>query len=179
MVPARPRGWNAAPRAPLVCFAIPAVPAPCLPPACPVQATRLLSIVWGGALVGMAQCLFFAHAPKALAAGLYVALGWAALPFLQRFHAVLPDADVALIVGGGVIYSLGVSSTCCWLSAWLFLLAFLPGWAGCCLPPQGFSGLVRRGRGRLRRPRPAGQQLRCSQARPLRPLRAKCSAGWT
>lgn len=37
----------------------------------------------------------------------YVALGWAALPFLQRFNAVLPNADVALIVGGGVVYSLG------------------------------------------------------------------------
>lgn len=37
----------------------------------------------------------------------YVALGWAALPFLQRFHAVLPNADVALIVGGGVVYSQG------------------------------------------------------------------------
>lgn len=71
------------------------------------QSTRLLSIVWGGALTGIAQCMFFAHTPKALAASLYVALGWAALPFLQRFHAVLPNADVALIVGGGVVYSLG------------------------------------------------------------------------
>ena len=38
----------------------------------------------------------------------YVALGWAALPFVQRFHEVLPAADVGLIVCGGVVYSLGV-----------------------------------------------------------------------
>ncbi len=35
-----------------------------------VQSTRLLSIVWGGALTGIAQCMLFAHAPKALGAGL-------------------------------------------------------------------------------------------------------------
>lgn len=34
------------------------------------QAVRLLSIVWGGAAAGILQCLFFAHAPKALAASL-------------------------------------------------------------------------------------------------------------
>lgn len=80
-----------------------------LPRATP-QATRLLSLVWGGAAAGMAQCLFFAHAPKALAALLYVALGWMALPFVDDFTAVLPGLDVALIVAGGVIYSLGVGS---------------------------------------------------------------------
>ena len=42
----------------------------------------------------------------------YVALGWAALPFLQRYRAVLPNADVALIVAGGIVYSLGVSGWC-------------------------------------------------------------------
>lgn len=36
----------------------------------PTQSTRLLSIVWGGALAGIAQCMFFSHAPKALAASL-------------------------------------------------------------------------------------------------------------
>ena len=45
-----------------------AAPSRC-PSAC-LQYTRLLSIVWGGALAGIAQCLFFSHAPKALAASL-------------------------------------------------------------------------------------------------------------
>jgi hemolysin III len=68
-----------------------------------------MSLIWGGALVGMAQCLFFSRAPKALAATLYVALGWASLPFMSQFQAVLPPVDLALIVVGGIVYSLGVS----------------------------------------------------------------------
>lgn len=39
----------------------------------------------------------------------YIALGWAALPFLRQFHRALAPADVALIVAGGIIYSVGVS----------------------------------------------------------------------
>lgn len=95
------------------------------------QATRLLSLVWAGAAAGMLQCLFFAHAPKALAALLYVALGWMALPFVDDFMAVLPGLDVALIVAGGVIYSLGVSWRRCRL-----LLVQAGGNASCrwCLP---------------------------------------------
>lgn len=58
--------------------------------------------------MGMAQCLFFAHAPKALAASLYVALGWAVLPFVGQYQEVLSSLDVALVVAGGVIYSFGV-----------------------------------------------------------------------
>lgn len=42
----------------------PACPASKPPP--PLQSDRLLSIVWGGALVGIAQCLFFSRAPKAV-----------------------------------------------------------------------------------------------------------------
>ncbi len=87
-------------------------PPPSLNPTHPTlsaQSTRLLSLVWSGATAGILQCLFFAHAPKALAAVLYVALGWMALPFVDDFTAVLPSLDVGLIVTGGVIYSLGVS----------------------------------------------------------------------
>lgn len=73
----------------------------------PPQATKLLSLVWGGALVGIAQCLFFTRAPKALAASLYVGLGWAVLPFVEEYKEALQPLDVALIVAGGVIYSVG------------------------------------------------------------------------
>jgi hemolysin III len=97
----------------------------CLPPthttspsAAAVQSNKLMALIWGGALVGMAQCLFFSRAPKALAATLYVALGWASLPFMSQFQAVLPPVDLALIVVGGIVYSLGVSDArqrCCWV----------------------------------------------------------------
>lgn len=92
----------------------PTAAAPCRSPSC-LQSARLLSIVWGGALIGVSQCVVFSHAPKVLAASLYVALGWAALPFVQRFSDVLPAVDVALVVVGGVVYSLGVRHVwgCC------------------------------------------------------------------
>lgn len=60
-----------------------------------------------------------------------MALGWAALPFVERYQAVLPAVDVALIVAGGIIYSVGVSvrvvdgvvrvapRCCLWRSLWL------------------------------------------------------------
>ena len=70
--------------------------------------SRLLGIVWAGAAAGVLQTLFFRHAPKALAASLYVALGWAALPYAGQLSAALGSAGVALVVGGGVVYSLGV-----------------------------------------------------------------------
>lgn len=69
--------------------------------------SRLLGIVWAGAAAGVLQTLFFRHAPKALAASLYVALGWAALPYAGQLSAALGSVGVALVVGGGVVYSLG------------------------------------------------------------------------
>lgn len=75
----------------------------------PAHSFRLLCLVWGGAFAGIAQCLFFSRAPKVLAASLYVALGWAVLPFARQYKESLEDLDVALIVAGGIIYSVGVS----------------------------------------------------------------------
>lgn len=94
---------------------------PLLPPCPPApQSFRLLALVWGGALAGIAQCLFFSHAPKAVAATLYVALGWAVLPFARQYHDALEGLDVGLIVAGGVIYSLGVSrGGMCVIGDWL------------------------------------------------------------
>ena len=70
-------------------------------------APLLLTVVWGGALAGVALQTAWPGAPRWVAVPLYVALGWSAV-------AVLPDiqhrggvATVLLIVAGGVIYSLG------------------------------------------------------------------------
>jgi hemolysin III len=65
--------------------------------------------VWGGAALGITQCLFLSHAPKALAAALYVALGWAVLPFAEQYRSALASWDLGLVVAGGVVYSIGVS----------------------------------------------------------------------
>jgi hemolysin III len=70
-------------------------------------ATVILSVVWGGALAGVAMKLAWPHAPRWVSAPLYVALGWVAV-------AVLPDilhnggvAALVLLVAGGAVYSVG------------------------------------------------------------------------
>src|SRR4029453_5603198 len=74
----------------------------------PKQTARLLlSVVWGGALAGVALQTAWPRAPRWLAVPLYVLLGWIAI-------AVMPDilhrggvATVVLLIAGGVIYSVG------------------------------------------------------------------------
>ncbi len=70
-------------------------------------ATVVFGIVWGGALAGVVLKLAWVDAPKWLAAGVYLALGWVGVATApQLLHRAGPGA-LALIVAGGVLYSLG------------------------------------------------------------------------
>ena len=71
------------------------------------SATILLTVVWAGALAGVAVKGVWPHAPRWVGAPLYLALGWVAV-------AVLPDilhrggvAALVLLVVGGAAYSVG------------------------------------------------------------------------
>src|SRR5439155_24808006 len=44
-----------------------------------VKAIVILSIVWGGALLGVIMKMIYPHAPRWLSAPLYIALGWVAI----------------------------------------------------------------------------------------------------
>ncbi len=73
----------------------------------PRPATIMLSLVWGGALGGVALKLVWPHAPRWVSAPLYLALGWVAV-------AVLPDilreggvTALVLLIAGGAVYSVG------------------------------------------------------------------------
>ncbi|MFC4149147.1 hemolysin III family protein [Micromonospora mangrovi] len=71
------------------------------------HATIMLSLVWGGALAGVAVKLIWPHAPRWVSAPLYLALGWVAVTMLpQILHEGGVTALVLLSVGG-VIYSVG------------------------------------------------------------------------
>ena len=71
------------------------------------HAAVMLSMVWGGALAGVALKLIWPHAPRWVSAPLYLALGWVAVTMLpQILHEGGVTALVLLIVGG-VIYSVG------------------------------------------------------------------------
>ncbi|MBG0560498.1 PAQR family membrane homeostasis protein TrhA [Actinoplanes aureus] len=72
----------------------------------PGKATLMLSLVWGGALGGVALKIIWPHLPRWAGAPLYVALGWAAV-------AILPDVlaggvtCLVLLIAGGVTYTVG------------------------------------------------------------------------
>ncbi|HEX9048963.1 MAG TPA: hemolysin III family protein [Anaeromyxobacter sp.] len=67
----------------------------------------LLAIVWGGAALGIVQSILWVHAPKALVAAIYVALGWALLPVLPTVRSVLGPPALVLLFAGGAAYTLG------------------------------------------------------------------------
>lgn len=70
------------------------------------KALVLLSIVWGGALLGIGFRVFWLKAPRWLYVPLYLALGWAAMMYIVD----LVQANVAmmvLVIVGGVAYTVG------------------------------------------------------------------------
>jgi hemolysin III len=72
----------------------------------PRSGTIVLTVVWAGALAGVAMKAIWPHAPRWLSAPLYLALGWVAV-------AVLPDirrgsvTALVLLLLGGIAYSAG------------------------------------------------------------------------
>ncbi len=69
--------------------------------------TRLLAVVWVGAALGIFKAIAWTKPPRALTAGLYVLLGWVAVFSLSDLSAVIGARGLWLIIGGGVVYSLG------------------------------------------------------------------------
>ncbi len=71
------------------------------------QATVVLSLVWAGALTGIIVKLLWLDAPKPVAASLYVGVGWVAVMALPGLWVALGVAGFLLLVGGGVLYTIG------------------------------------------------------------------------
>jgi hemolysin III len=71
------------------------------------NATILLSVVWAGALVGVAFRVLWVGAPRWLYVPVYIALGWAAAFWLGDFARAAGPAVLTLLIAGGVLYSLG------------------------------------------------------------------------
>lgn len=75
--------------------------------ALPTQKTiLLLSLVWGGAIIGILFRVFWLHAPRWLYVALYLVLGWAAVMYivdLFEANAVM----MTLVIVGGVLYTVG------------------------------------------------------------------------
>lgn len=71
------------------------------------QAKILLSIVWIGALIGVAFRVLWLGAPRWLYVPVYVALGWAAAFWLPDFWEQGKAAIFFSIIVGGLLYSAG------------------------------------------------------------------------
>lgn len=71
------------------------------------KATILLWLVWGGALAGVAFRVLWVGAPRWLYTPAYLLLGWAAVLYLPDFARHGGPAVLALMVVGGVLYTLG------------------------------------------------------------------------
>lgn len=73
----------------------------------PWDAAMLLSLVWGGAIIGVLFRVFWVGAPRWLYVPLYIMLGWAALFWMNDFAARMPTSVFVLVVVGGGLYTLG------------------------------------------------------------------------
>lgn len=103
----------------------------------------LFGIVWGVATAGAVFKLIFGDRYRAASIVAYLCLGWLVVVALKPLQVTVPTGGVALLVAGGVFYSLGVlfyvwrrlryhhavwhafvlgGSTCHFLSVLLFLL---------------------------------------------------------
>ena len=70
-------------------------------------ARLILVTVWLGAAAGIAIAIFWIDAPRWVAAGSYVAVGWVALLAIPSLWNALTIGQFVLLVGGGVLYTLG------------------------------------------------------------------------
>jgi hemolysin III len=66
----------------------------------------LLSLVWGGAILGILFRVFWIHAPRWLYVALYLVLGWAAVMYLFDLLAA-NVAMMVLVIIGGLLYTVG------------------------------------------------------------------------
>ena len=72
----------------------------------PEKSTLLLSLVWGGALIGILFRVFWVGAPRWLYVALYLVLGWAAVMYIGDLFAA-NAVMMTLVLVGGLLYTVG------------------------------------------------------------------------
>ncbi|MFX8832856.1 hemolysin III family protein, partial [Acinetobacter baumannii] len=72
----------------------------------PQKSTLLLSLGWGGALLGILFRVLWINAPRWLYVALYIVLGWAAVMYIGDLVAA-NVAMMVLVVVGGLLYTAG------------------------------------------------------------------------
>ena len=67
----------------------------------------LLIFVWSATVVGALIRMFWLHAPRPVVSVVYLVVGWSALLEIGPLSRSLDSVDVALLVLGGVLYTVG------------------------------------------------------------------------
>ena len=67
----------------------------------------LLATIWALAVAGIGLTVLAPGLPRWIGTGLYIGMGWVAILALPAFLAVLPWTAVAVLLLGGVLYTLG------------------------------------------------------------------------
>lgn len=70
------------------------------------EGRRLLTMIWIGAAAGVILALAWPKAPKALTAGIAVAVGWTIVPYFPQVKKLL-GGELWLILAGGIAYTIG------------------------------------------------------------------------
>lgn len=73
----------------------------------PAKRTLVLTIVWAGALGGVALKMLWPHSPRWLGVPIYLALGWVAIFLIPDILHHGGVAALVLILVGGLLYSVG------------------------------------------------------------------------
>ena len=68
----------------------------------------LFGLIWGLALLGVAQEFLFGHRTRRPSLVLYVLMGWLVVIAIQPLMRAMPAGGLAWLVAGGVVYSLGI-----------------------------------------------------------------------
>ncbi len=67
----------------------------------------LFLLVWGVALLGILQCIFFINCPKWVSAVLYIAMGWLCVFSFSDIITLLDRNAFLWLLSGGIIYTIG------------------------------------------------------------------------
>ena len=67
----------------------------------------LLIAVWTGAVAGIGLKLLSVERLRAVSGTMYIVLGWAVVVAFPRLVAELSTLELSLVVGGGLLYTLG------------------------------------------------------------------------
>lgn len=68
----------------------------------------LLGVVWGLAIFGCLQELWFKNSARILSLLIYIVMGWVALVALAQLLNALGPAGFAWLVSGGLLYTIGI-----------------------------------------------------------------------